>query len=88
MEGTSNSWKTFKGTQSGSQKWSDPEFKADEDSLYWKYRSWGRIMDNSRITDGYRLPGGARAWKRPEEYSPGTKPSLWGEKGVLPTGVV
>jgi len=56
----------------------DYMFPAGETSLYW--------TDFLTETDMYETYQGVAGWATPAEIG-GATPSLWGTKGVLPTGV-
>ena len=64
-----------------SQKWEDPQFKADATSLRWDM--YGFEIDRD-------APPKELAWKRPAEFGGGygTNPKLWGNLGKpVPNGV-
>ena len=65
-----------------SSPYKDPEFPADESSLYWRNH-----LRDSEQPNAYNDPKwGVTGWARPSELVKTGSPSLFGSHGVLPLG--
>jgi len=59
----------------------DPEFTADESSLFWR-----DFLRDDMAQNYIDLGINTRDWMRPTELVDGS-PSMWGDLGILPTGI-
>jgi len=69
-------WNKYKDS---STPYDDPEFPANQSSLFWDKYHWEETMPRDYTKN-------VVGWKRPEELYPNETPSLWGKKGVQPNG--
>ena len=81
-----STWNKYVNKES---KFVDETFPAENDiALYWPNyldRDAAEMVNSTDDEDGYE---NIEQWLRPDQFDQSRKPSLWGDKGINPNGIV